>query len=153
MPRCEKRLCESALLKKTKNKTSKTIQRVYFQTSSRELESRRGQAHKTQLVFTFATRQRHAALCADPNIPSLTVLTNKAGAFSSSYSSSFLFFSKREIHTSFQTWDMHFCSNIYPVSTLKVKICENKKKNEKKKKKKEDLNASVSADASEPFIK
>lgn len=47
----------------------------------------------------------------------------------------FFFFSKREIHTSFQTWDMHFCSNIYPVSTLKVKICENKKKNEKKKKK------------------
>lgn len=31
-------------------------------------------------------------------------------------------------HTSSRTWNMHFCSNIYPVSTLKVKISENTKK-------------------------
>lgn len=45
----------------TLEKKKPNIQQVYFQTSSGGRESRRGQAHKTRLVFPFAE------LCTDPD--------------------------------------------------------------------------------------
>lgn len=53
-----------------------------------------------------------------PKLPSMTVHTNKPSCFKR----------KCDTHICSDFWDMHFCSNIYPVSTLKVKICENKTK-------------------------
>lgn len=127
MPRCEKPLCESALLKKKKtNKQTKHQAGLFPDRQQRERESHRGRAHRTQLVFTFATRQHQSALCTDPNYPSLTVLTNKPSVF---FSLTLLF--------SFKQWDTHklpdlghaFLFKYIPCIHVKSEdMCEQKRK-------------------------
>lgn len=144
-------LCVNLHFWKKTNRTN--IQQVYFQT---------GSADRARVVEVKLTKPSLFSPLPHGSTRQHCVPTQTTPRWRFWQINPVLFFlslsyfpSKSEIHTSFQTWDMHFCSNIYPVSTIKVKICVNKKKNETwtKNKKNEDLNASVSANASEPFIK
>lgn len=97
MPRCEKHVCLSALLKTTHRVPS----------SRTAIEGVGGQPWPG---------------CPGP--PSLTLPAHEPSCFL-----------KCAIHISSDFWDTHFCSNIYPVSTLKVKKGKTNENETPKKKK------------------
>lgn len=132
MPRCEKPLCESALLKKKIKNTNK--QNKHPTGLFPDRQQRRESERVVEVKLT-----KHSLFSPLPHgstrqhcVPTQTTSRWRVWQINPVlFFLSFSYFpSKSEIHTSFQTWDMHFCSNIYPVSTLKVKICVKQKENE-----------------------